>query len=177
MGRTRTGALALMLLATGCGEGEPLTRTEYAARADAVCRDVAASWRELEPPVAEDPVDEQEFAEMMAWEMAAARDLTGEVLGRVDDLTPPASLEEKTDALWETLRRIADDLDAYAAALETRNEAELERLSEEVDDTDQESFQRRAKALGLKDCGKGLFLSPWRPATAPAASQEPLDFD
>lgn len=169
--------LALSAAATGCGGSEPLTRAEYVAQADAVCRDVAGRWAELEPPVPEGPVDEDEFAEMMAWDMATGRDLGGEVLDRVGDLQPPASIEDRSDEMLEALGQIVDDLDAYAAAVESRNEAELERLSDTVDDRNQEVFQRHAEALGLTSCGKGLFLSSWRATSAPDATQPELELD
>ena len=163
----RWAVIAILVTAGGCSEAEPLSRSEFARQADEICRDVAGRWDEVEPPVVEQPVTEEGFAELMAFEMETGRTFGGEVLDRVGALNPPPSLEPRVDRMLDALGRIVDDLDAYAAALEGRNEAELERLGETVDEGNQEVFQAEAESLGLEACAKGLFLSSWRAGSQP----------
>lgn len=175
MRRRGTAVLALLVLA-GCGESPPLSRSEYAAEGNEVCREVAGRWKDLDVPL-EEPVSEDEYVDFVAWDMRMGNELGGEVLDRVGALRPPGELEDDAGRMLDALETVLDGLDAYAAAVEIRNDAELERLEEEVDDEDLEVFRREARALGLNVCAKGLFLSSWRAAKAPQAPQEGLDMD
>lgn len=170
----RWAALAALLIAGGCGGSEPLSRRDYVAEADAVCREAAGRWRHAEPPVPSGAVGPDEFAELAAWEMSLGHDFGNDVLDRVRDLRPAAALEPQAERTWDLLERIVDDLGAYAAALEDGDEAELARLDREVDDSNQEAFQRSARRLGLRACANGLFLSAWRAGASPVEPEDTL---
>lgn len=174
---TGAAVLAALSLGAGCSAPEPLDEREFVTRANAICREAAGRWDEFDFPAIEDPVSEQEYVEMTVWDMRTGSELGGQVLDRLGDLPPPPAYEERVDRMLERLGAMVDALDAYAAAYEIRNEAEIERLDREVDDGGQETYQRVARSLGLDDCAKGHFLSAWRAGTAPQASQEPLDVD
>jgi hypothetical protein len=160
--RARWTAVLALLVSASCGEAEPLTRAEFVRAAEAICRDVADKWAELRPPAVQDPVSEDEYVELMAWDLATGRDLGGEVLARVGDLHPPPALEGRVEEMLGLLEEVVDGLDAIAAAVEIRNEAELERLDESFDDDITEKLRRAAEGLGLPACAKGHYLSSWR---------------
>jgi hypothetical protein len=175
--RRKWGAVLALAILAGCSEPAPLTRSEYVREGNEVCREVAGRWKELEPPPMDDPVTEEAFAELTVWDLKTGNELGGEVVDRLGALQPPAELEDDSTRMLDALQSLLDVTDAYAAAVESRNEAELARLEQEADDDVQEVFQREARALGLDVCAKGLFLSSWRAGATPAAPQEGLDLD
>lgn len=177
MRRTGAGVLAVLSLGAACSAPEPLDEREFVSQANAICREAAGRWDEFDFPPIEDPVSEEEYIEMTVSDMRTGSELGGDVLDQLRDLPPPPAYEERVDRMLDGLGVVVDALDAYAAAYEIRNQAEIERLDREVDDEGVERYQQVARSLGLDDCAKGHFLSAWRAGTAPEASQKPLDVD
>lgn len=173
----RGAAVLALVIVAGCGGSEPLTRRAYLAQADAVCEDAEGRWQDLDPPVVDDPVTEEEYLELVVWDMKTGVGVAQDVLGELDDLRPPVSLEADAERMISALGRLIDVMDAYAAAAEAHNEAELQRLEEEAPPDADEAYRRAARKVGLTSCAKGWFMSSWRPGSVPQATQEPLDLE
>ena len=151
-------ALAAVLL-PGCSSPE-LTKSQFVERAEEVCDEAADGWKELRGSgVGVDT--EAEFAQLFEQELRMGAELGSQVLNGLQGLNPPAADEREVASMLEALDRTVALADRYADALESGDEAELDRLNEETDDSDFESFQEKAKSYGLDGCAQGRFLSPW----------------
>lgn len=151
-------ALAAVLV-VGCS-GPDLTKSQFVERADEICDEAASRWGELRGSgVGVDT--EAEFAELFKEELRMGAELGSQVLDGLRDLNAPAADEREIESMLEALDRTVVLANRYADALEAEDEAELDRLNEETDDSDFESFQAKAETYGLDGCAQGKFLSPW----------------
>jgi hypothetical protein len=158
-------AIAVLAIA-GCGGGgtktvtqirtqtsaEPLTKAEYIARADAVCKAQEAKRAELEQQVAElTPITSGETGEVAALLRQQADNQMAEVKGLLA-LRPPGADAANLSSLLSILSAEITDLDDWADAYDRRNVREIRSLQIRVAE-----HGAKASALageyGFKVCG------------------------
>lgn len=149
MTRALVAALAASLVA-GCGGGavparsEPLTRTEWIARADAICAGANARIQALGKP---------QNAGELATVTEDAVAINDEALVSIRALQPPPEIEEQVARALELSEQQNEIARAIADAADTRDQATVQRLIAELAPLDQEA-ERVADAIGLETCGR-----------------------
>jgi hypothetical protein len=136
--------LALTASIAACGGEDALSRADYVEQANAICRDYNAQIEKLEEP--------RDFAGIRAY-VSRAKDLTDDAVTRLDELQPPEELAADHDAFVKEGRQVAGLADQLAAAADKRDEAALQRISEQGEKNDERS-DARAERMGLTECAK-----------------------
>ena len=126
-----------------------MTRAEFVAQADAICRKYEARLDALGQP--EDVGELRSFADRA---LPIARD-GREELG---ELSPPAELEEDYDAWLEQGNEAIEIVERLRDAAEDGDQAEIQQIAQEAQRVDAES-NRLAGELGFEQCG-GTAPSP-----------------
>ena len=146
--RFASGLAAVAVAAAGCGGGgggERLSRQEFVARADGICRKYEARLDALGQPT-----NVEELRSFADKAIPIARD-GREELGEVE---PPVELEDTYDAWLEHGDRAIELVERIRDAAEDRDQAQLQRIAREAEETDRES-NRLAAELGFRQCGEG----------------------
>jgi hypothetical protein len=151
----RTVALALVvscLLAAACGsdgdangngESERLTKEEYIAQADAICKEANDRIEALS-----EPQSAEELAELGEQVVAIGE----EQLGRLRELRPPLADESTINGAYELLEQqlaVANDL------VDAARDGDVDRVQELLAQGNQlnEQADRIADDYGLQECG------------------------
>jgi hypothetical protein len=146
--RTRWAALAVLVasaLAASCGGGggDPLTKEEYIAEADAICKDANEQIDALgEPQSAEDIA---EFAEQ-------AVAIGEEQLAKLRALRPPEADEATLNGAYELIEQQLDLARQLGPAAEEGDLARIQELVAEGQRINDEADQIAAD-YGLEECG------------------------
>jgi hypothetical protein len=143
--RSLLAIVVLVLAATGCGgDGDRLTREEFASQANAICQDFEQKIDDLGAP--ENLDDIEGFAD-------DAAEIAGDGRDELADLNPPEELEADYDRLLETLDEAIENIERIGEAAADGDEAEVGRIAEEGEAKDEDS-DRLARELGLDDCAE-----------------------
>lgn len=129
----------------GGGEGERLTKAEYIAQADAICKDVNDR---LDALGAAESIEE--FAELAA----SAVEIQEDGLADLKELKPPEEDQATIDealALLDQQLALSQQIQEAAAA---GDEAKVEELIAQIEPIDSEADQL-AVEYGLTECGSG----------------------
>lgn len=139
------GALAL----AGCGGGdddggERLSKAEFVAQADAICRRYEARLDTLGQPT--NTTELRSFADKALPIAKDGREELGE-------LTPPEELEETYDAWLEQGDEAIEIVERLRDAAGENDQAEIQRIAADAQRTDAEA-NRLAGELGFEQCGE-----------------------
>ncbi len=140
-----TAGAVLLLAAAGCGGGgggERLSREDYVAQADAICKEVEQKADELAAPGS--------IQEIPPY-VDGALPIFDEGLERLEALRPPEDLRDKVDdwlAAGDRTRELLADL---KAAAEEGDAAKVREIGARGDMLDEET-DRLARELGLVEC-------------------------
>jgi hypothetical protein len=141
----RRAAVALALLAAGCGGGDDrLSEEEFRERANAVCADYDRQVEKLGEPSSVDEVED--FA-------AKAADLTRRGVGELRELEPPDELQPDYDRFLAEGQTVVELSDRLERAARDRDAEELQKILREAQASDRRSDQI-AKRLGLDECAE-----------------------
>ncbi|MDQ3822073.1 MAG: hypothetical protein M3321_02395 [Actinomycetota bacterium] len=149
----RGGLVALAaLVAAGCGGGggDRLSRAEFVAQADAICRKYEARLEALGQP--QDVSELRSFADRALPIARDGRDELGE-------LNPPEELEEDYDAWLERGDEAIEMVERLRDASEDGDRAEIQRIAQDAQRIDAES-NRLARDLGFEQCGESAAPTP-----------------
>jgi hypothetical protein len=137
------------LLSGACGDDEPdgprLSRSEFIAKGDELCRDMKARTRELSERDPKTYGDIQEIADKSLVEQDRTRK-------KLLELRPPAELEKPFDAYLDSLQDLVDSRMRISDA--------AQRGDEDVEARTQDSFaveddaMRQAGELGFRECSR-----------------------
>lgn len=148
--RKRLTLLLLAALAAGCGggggggSGERLTRADWVAAADAVCRELKERLDDLG-----EPGDLADLAKLTGKALPIVED----ELGRLRELRPPAELQAEVNAWLATGDESLETLRAVGKAADQGDLAAVSRIGAEAQRNEQRS-DRLARGLGLTDCAE-----------------------
>jgi len=138
---------AAVTLGAGCGgggSGERLTKAEYAAKADAVCREFQAQVDELGEP--------QTLADLAAL-ADKALPIVEEGVGKIRDLKPPEELQATVDEWIVTGDKSIKQLNGLRDAAKAKDRAAIQRVATEAQRNDEKS-ERLATKLGMTACAQ-----------------------
>ena len=133
--------LAAIILAA-CG-GDPLSKEEFIAQADAICAEAEEEIADMERPTNPDQIDGF---------VRQARELTENTLEQLRELDPPEADAEKLEQMLDAIQRAVDQLPALAEAAKTNDTqaiAEASRAVQEATETSREI----ASEYGFEKCG------------------------
>jgi hypothetical protein len=146
MTKTLTGLLVAALLGTAaCGGDDALSRSDYVAELNKICRDGNAQIEKIPQPTSVD-----EIADFVA----EAKKVTRAGVDKMADLEPPEELKDEHEAQVANGRKVVELADDLAEAAKSGDEAAFKRVSDEGDKLDKESDER-AKRIGANDCADG----------------------
>jgi hypothetical protein len=146
--RSVAGVAALgVVLAAGCGGGggERLGRDEYAARADAVCREAVTERRGLPTPTA--------IADVPAYVERALPILDG-ARTQLRKLKPPKDLDVRVSDWFDALANERDALQDLGRAASDGDRKRVAELSAAAAENDRRA-RSLARAMGLVGCSNG----------------------
>lgn len=131
-----SAALALSFALAGCGGDSGLSAEEFRTQADKICADAEEKSGDLFAGLSASSSE----ADLVA-ALKKIADLLDEQSDKIDDLAAPADLEEKVEAMLESLREGADKIRDDGLALIKSGANPLAEATEKATD------------LGLEDCG------------------------
>lgn len=137
------GALALAGCGGGGGGGERLSKAEFVAQADAICRTYEAQLDALGQPT--NVAELRSFAEKALPIAKDGRD-------KLDDLRPPEELADAYDAWLEQGDEAIEIVERLRDAAGEGDQAEIGRIAVDAQRTDAEA-NRLAGELGFEQCG------------------------
>lgn len=133
--------LAAMILAS-CG-GDPLTKEDFLAQADAICAEAEERIEDLERPTNPEQIDG--FVQQ-------ARELTENTLERLRELEPPEADADQIERMLDAIQRAVDQLPALAEAAKTNDTQAIADASREVQEAT-ETSREIASEYGFEKCG------------------------
>ena len=149
-------AAMALALAAGCDggdgdgdEGSALTRTEFAQKANALCKEAAADRQTVISgidPEAPGPEQAEQLAEIV--------DIDQNLLEEVDDLVPPDADQDTVDQLLDQWRERIDLEDQLREATANDDAGEVSALQGQVQAVDGRA-NPIAGALLLNECTRG----------------------
>lgn len=149
-------AAAALTLATGCdgedGNGDDqgaLTRTEFAQRANGLCKEAAADRQTIISaidPEAPGPEQAEQLAEIV--------DTDEKLLEEVDDLVPPEAEQDTVDQLLDAWRERIDLEEQLREATANDDAGEVSALQSQVQEVDARA-NPIAGGLLLNECTRG----------------------
>lgn len=137
--------LALVLVA-GCGGGgggDRLTREQFVAQADAICKRQVARIKAVPQPKTLEELEE--YADKVL-------PLAREEIDQLRELEPPEADEEKVDRMLDEVEATVSAVERIGAAAKSGDQAELQAAIAEGQAADARA-ERVARELGLKVCG------------------------
>ena len=143
-GRLAAAIALLALAACGGGDGgDQLTADEFRQQADGICAEFEGRLNELGTP---------ESLEDLQGYVDDAVPILEEGTNRLDELQPPAELEEDWNRAMEINREQLENVRGLQDAVADGDQARVTELLQESDDARDESNQLAAD-LGLTECG------------------------
>jgi hypothetical protein len=146
MRRAALLVLALALVAAGCGggKGKPLTKEDYASKADAICGKYNQQTKGLPNP-------------KNLSDLANVADQTLAILGRsisdLDKLEPPASEKALSDQWLTQVKNLRDDLQKISDQAKAGDKQGMLAVVPKAQDDNAKSNQL-ATQLGMSVCNK-----------------------
>jgi hypothetical protein len=142
IGVSAVAVLGLLPLATACGDGGGLTKKEFIAKGDAICKRLSTESGKVKQPTAAAGIDEY-LGKVLTIADDARSDLSA--------LDPPKDGDAVKDALLTSLdSTIAQARKAKAAAAE----GDLDAVQKALDDAGAAAVQgdKAAKSYGFQEC-------------------------
>ena len=139
MARVTAAAFAVLALATGCGASGD---DDYAERALAVCEDANGRIRGLGAP--ESYTETQLYARQ-------AKDAVADEIDDLNDLSPPADVEDAFDLYLVTLEERQRLLGRMAEAADANSMTDVQTVGSEIDALGQ-TAREQATAAGIAEC-------------------------
>jgi hypothetical protein len=145
--RATIAALFLLVLAAACGGGDGgggdrLTREEYAAQANEICKDFDEKIKDVEAPSSPGEVDEYADEAIPIFE---------DSLQRLKDLEPPEALERKVDEWLGLGDEILDALKDLRDAAKDDDQTKVQQIFRETQEKDKRSDEL-AQQIGATEC-------------------------
>ena len=142
-------ALGVTALVAGCGGGggggERLTKEQYIAQADAICKAADGKIQELGEPESLD-----DLAALAGQAVTIGKD----ELSRLQALQAPAADEATLNKAYDLIGRQLDLAKQIAAAAKEGDQVKIQKLIDEGTPLQNEANQI-AKSYGMKECGSG----------------------
>lgn len=136
--------VALAAGAVGCGE-KSLTRAEYVKRADAICKDFTERQAKLGRPKT---LDEIERLGDKTKSLAEAQ------LSKLRDLKAPDDIADDAKAYGDLTEKQVASIDDLVGAAKAKDVKKIQSIVTSSAKIESQS-DAKAKAIGLKVCGKG----------------------
>jgi NTP pyrophosphatase (non-canonical NTP hydrolase) len=148
---------AALWIATGCGGGdtstESLTKADYIAQADAICKSERAKRDELESQVNDlAPITSQDTGEVADLLRQSSENLKGEIR-QLRALHPPPADAGTLDSMLSTLGAEVAETDRWADAYDNQDEREIRLLQVRIADLTARA-SGIAQRYGFKACGQ-----------------------
>ena len=146
----------MLALVAGCGGGEEarLSRADYVAQANKICRDSDAEIARLaraEAERIEAPVSKAERERLQLVVLEKATPIARRHIDRLGALKPPEEDEDRLRPMVDRLREATDLFGRFAAALRSDDEQELMRLTRRFGAIASDT-RRVVQEYGLTDC-------------------------
>jgi hypothetical protein len=139
--------LALALAATGCGGGsKTLSKEEYSAKLNQICRDLQAKNKEIGEPSS--PAEVVAKGPQLADELQKAID-------EAKELKPPAELAEAADRFLSLTQQIDDKIDEVVDAAKSQDAQKLATIGISIDTLSKEADEIATKRLNAPACTQG----------------------
>jgi hypothetical protein len=156
--RIVAGMAVIVLLASACSSsgdaGGPLTKAQFIARADKICREANQKTSELGAPTSTDP-------EVLADFLAKSGRIISDAVGQLKHLQPPKADQQKIDRLVAGLEKSASYFPALIKAVKSNNTQQIKQTAQQLQ---QASLQGQdiAQSYGFRVCahGAGTTASP-----------------
>jgi hypothetical protein len=139
------GAAALALVAAGCGGGAPLSKSEFAAKANAICAKYTRKIDAVPPPRKIDDVPA--YVELVKPYLERGVDELGTV-------KPPTELQDTYDRWMSTKREALTETDALRHAAQGNDLAGVNHVIRALRDRNRRGNALAAN-LGADVCAKG----------------------
>jgi len=144
----RTGRSLLVVLAAGgvlAGCGGELSEQELRDQANQACREYAEKVASLESPESPDSPDALGSA------VEEAQPVIDDLRSDLDDLRPPAALEERYEEFVQGVENAGNRLSELGEAAEDEDTERLQQLVTEAAEA-QQGADQAAQELGLDEC-------------------------
>jgi hypothetical protein len=128
----------------GDGGGDRLSRDEFVAQADAICKDYEARLDELGAPQTQ-----EELAEFADKSVPIAQ----EGQEKLAELNPPEDLQDEYDDWLEQGDKAVDIVQRLERAAADGDQQEIQEIAQEAEAADQRS-QELAATLGFSECSQ-----------------------
>ena len=132
--------LALLLAVAGCGGGT--SREDYVEDATAICQEMTQRIKDLGAP--ESFTDTQLYARR-------AKDAVSDGIRELNDLEPPAELEDGFESYLDTLLLRREQLDLLATAADENSMTSVQQVGSALDVLTAKGRQD-ARAAGIAGC-------------------------
>jgi hypothetical protein len=150
----RTAILLAALLVAGCGDDSP-SKSDFAKRADAICRDGNRAIAPLNRQIAaaQRSSDENKVFTTMARVTTRSVAVSTTYVDRLDALAAPSDDRDKIKSWIADLRRQLALIGKLGGAFTSRDQATIVRLSEQIDALNTRN-NRFASQYGMAECAK-----------------------
>ena len=143
--------LALARVLAGCGGGDgddgggtALTKDEFVAQADAICKEYEEKLNALGTPQSQEEL--AEFADRSV-------PIAEEGQSKLEELTPPAGLQDAYDEWLAQGDNAVDIVQRLERAAQEGDEQEIQQIAAEAQTADERS-KELATQLGFQDCSR-----------------------
>jgi hypothetical protein len=144
---TLGAVLVLALAVAGCGGGgNALSKAEYSAKLNQICKDLNAKNKEIGEPNSLDELVAK--GPQLADEFQTAID-------KAKKLKPPAELKDAADRFISLSQQIHDKIDGLLDAAKKKDAKKLDEIGSSIDPLDKESNQIARNQLGAPACTQG----------------------
>jgi hypothetical protein len=150
MNRTLVTSLVLVaaaaLVAAGCGGGggnEPLSKAEYAAKADVACTAAQAKGKDLD----------LSSTEKIASNGDQAKKVLDDLANEIDNLEPPDELQDAAESFVEGLRQEADQFEELTQAAKDDDTAKIQEIQGKLQ-SESAATSEDARFLGATGCAR-----------------------
>jgi len=140
--------LALAVVAAGCGGGggSALSKDEYSARLNTICKELNAKNKEIGEP---NSLDE------LVQKGPQLSDAFQNAIDEVGDLKPPDELKTAHARFLSLGKQIHSKIDDLLDAAKKKDEAKLNAIGSTIDPLDRESNQIAKTQLNAPACAEG----------------------
>ncbi|HEX6389586.1 MAG TPA: hypothetical protein VFZ89_09065 [Solirubrobacteraceae bacterium] len=152
--RPRIAAVLAALVVAGCGDDGP-TKDDFAARADAVCREGNRALAPLDDQVADVQRDSDQRKVFAAMARLTRRSVTmsARYVDRLDALETPAGDRDRLKGWIADVRRQLTLIGELGDAFAAHDQAAIVRLSEQIDALNTRN-NRFAASYGMRECAR-----------------------
>jgi hypothetical protein len=141
-------AIVAAVVAAGCsgdnGSGGHLSKAQYIAEADQICKTANDQTAALAPPTTPDP-------QALATFLSKSGQIVSDAAGQLKKLNPPAADEHKINQLIEGIEASARLFPPLIAAVRAQNTQEIQRLAARLRDASLQGSQI-ARTYGFHVC-------------------------